>query len=661
AYFALYLLARILLSSVNGLRMIMVILAISGTVYSFYGLLGLWGVVKRPGVVMQLNDGVRRIASAFEYANTFASYVALALVLGLVLQALSKRRNVQILWMIANAVSLSGVTLTYSRGAWLTLLGTIVLLILFAPRGNRVGISLNSFGVLVSALAGMPLFASAAQDGSAGKGIIGLLILSVIGVALTFLIERLTRKVEGLIVSTKVVVSTAVILLALPVATYALGIIPNSIAERLSSISLNTFSVQQRLVFYQDGIKALQDHPLIGAGDRTWEAVFYKYQSYPYYTTSSHSMLVDQLMNVGLVGTLLLLTVIVMTVVYLWKLRKQGDGVMGVLASALLAGFLELVLHGMIDVDFNYAIIGYLFWLLVALSAMARPLETQSVTAMNAWKWAPRNRWFWWTLLPFSLLIMLYSGSYVYATHQVDLATTQFGDPPVALQYVDAAKRVAPYLADVKTLEANLDQMYYQRNQDSMIQVYVQQSYEELANISPDNALLLVKAGQGLAENGKPLQGSDLIKRAWQDAPYRAEIAEQYMTFSAQIGEALLQQGQKERAKGYFQETLATYQQVESRVQGLQELPSLLKPERPYAITSPMYQYAAESALFTGQYPLAEQWAGEALMDAKLTQDSKATVTAIRALALEKQGKVDAKLLQDPKVKSQYDRLKSLF
>lgn len=333
---------------------------------------------------------------------------------------------------------------------------------------------------------------------------------------------------------------------------------------------------------------------------------------------------------------------------------------LALLAAALLAGFAELVLHGMIDVDFNYAIIGYLFWMLVAFGAMVRPLEIRSVTAINAWKWEPQNRWFWWTLLPFSLVMMLYGGSYVYANLQLDQATSQLGAPAVALQHVDAANRVAPYLTDLKMTEGSLYQRYYERNGDPVIQALVQKAYQELAEISPDNALLLMTAGQKLVEQGKPLEGTAMIQRAWQNAPYRAEIAEQYMVFSTQIGEAL-QKEQKDRAKVYFQGTINAYQEVQRRVEGFKDLPSLLKLERPYAITTSMSLHSAESALLTGQYELADQWAGAALKDKQLKADKKAILNAIKALALEKQGKADAKLLKDASVKKQYDRLKSLL
>lgn len=661
-YLFLYMLVRLMLGAGKGtdsVKWLMGLVAASGALFSLYGILAAGGVIEHAGAVMgDPATGAKRIGSAFEYPNTFASYLAVALLLGLAVQTAAERLASRWVWGTVNTLSMLGLILTYSRGGWLVFFGILLALIVFNAKQMRVRLFLQTLVVLIGSLPALPFFTKFIQESDVSSGMIGAAVLFGLAAGAGLLAGRVSSKLEAIRLPKGVAWAGVAVVLVSGFAVYKLGLLPQAIVERIASINLQSFSVVQRFTFYQDGVRALGDHPLVGAGDHTWETTFYQYQSYPYYTTSPHSVIVDQLMNTGLIGTLLFLAIFVLASWGLWKASRQEQGVRSMMMLALLAGFLELTLHAFIDVDFDYAVMGYLFWLFAAVAASGRPVELAYQTDMNAWNWSPKNRWFWWTGSALALAVAVFGSTYVYAQHHVEASKANLGYPAAALDHLDKALSAAPYLAEARSISVSLHERYYQRSEHEVIRSQIHETLLEIPAVVPESADMLAKAGQSLVDHQKSLEGYELIKQAWQKAPYRIEMAEQHALYGQQFGMAL-RPDDPERAKLFFQDAVNTYEEVQRRIEGFQDLPPVLHLERPYELTPMLSEAAALSAYYLGDYEKAERWAAQAVQqpDGNSVQLLAVLIASKQKLDRPLEAAEQLMLAQNPDLKARVDLL----
>jgi O-antigen ligase len=603
-----YLVVRLALAKGIGTRLMLWIVSLSSGIFSAYGLLLGFNVVSRQGGLFD----ERRIASVFEYPNSFASYLTIGLLFGLVMQMGLQSWWARFAVNSLNCLTLMTLILTNSRGGWLVFLIVLSLTILFSPQGRRAGLSLNFLATAVSVGAGLPFVNTAVQAGALDRGLAGMAIALVVAFVYALLSQRMIERVNRLNLKLRVVLpALTLILLSVGFGALKMGLIPDNIAQRITSINFQQFSVVQRFVFYKDGFSALRDHPLIGAGDKTWETLFAKYQSYPYYTTNPHSVIVDQAMNAGLLGLILFLSISVLTGVAFWKMRREQGGEDALLSTVMLGGLVALIGHALIDVDFSYAVMGYLFWLLVALAANRQPLQLKVPGFMAAMNWQPKNRWVWWLGALMALSIAIFDSTYVYADSQVQKAKAEAEEPEVALKRLDKVDGLAPYMTSIHGLQAELEEKVFAKTNNPMYRSNVVFRLQKLSELSEKPELLL-RTGQKLVKHQKTLEGYALVKQAWQNGPYYAEFAEQFIIYAVQIGEALTEQKHPEKAKEFYQDALNTHEELKRRIEGLKELPPVLHLERPYEVNPRMKEYLAIAYYRLGQYPVVEQLTAEA-------------------------------------------------
>jgi hypothetical protein len=633
AFLFFYLAIRLSMANGLGVRVFLWIVFLSSAVYSLYGLLLGFNVLTRTGGLFDQ----RRIASAFEYPNSFASYLTIGLLFGLVLQVGMKRWWTRFAVLSLNTLTLMTLILTNSRGGWLVFLGVQIVTILFAPQGRRAGLTLNSLATVLAMGAGLPLTNSAVQSVSLDKGLLGLGISLGVALVLAVVLERLVVRVNGLHLKMRVVLPILLIVaVTVGFAALKLGLLPENIAQRISSINFQQFSVVQRFIFYKDGLSALMDHPLVGAGDKTWEVLFSKYQSYPYYTTNPHSVLVDQAMNTGLLGLGLFLATIVLTGLSLWKWRREQRGDDALISTVMLGGLLALVGHSLIDVDFSYAVFGYLFWMLVAVAANRQPLSLKVPSFMGKMNWKPRNRWIWWAGALLSLVVAGFSGSYVYADSLVKQAKEEAKEPEVALKTLDKAVKIAPYMPGVHSMQAELEERIFTQTNNPMYRSNVQFRLQKLPALT-EQPELLIRVGQKLVKHQKTMEGYALVKQAWQNAPYYAEYGEQFIIYAVQIGNALVEQKHPEQAREYYQDAIRTHEEILERIEGFKDLPSVLFLERKYEVTPRMKEFLSIAYYRLDQFAKAEQLATEALQAGEGSHSGQ--VVAVQLAAQIKQGK----------------------
>ncbi|MBX5477363.1 MAG: O-antigen ligase family protein, partial [Clostridia bacterium] len=124
-------------------------------------------------------------------------------------------------------------------------------------------------------------------------------------------------------------------------------------------ISLSTFNAYSRVVYTQDALKIVRDHPVLGVGGGGWNAVYHAYQTFNYYTTQVHNDFAQVWVEVGTVGLLLYLGLWVAFLwagVRLWRADATSPGVPALVAAAVLGA------HSAIDFNLSLGAINLLLW-----------------------------------------------------------------------------------------------------------------------------------------------------------------------------------------------------------------------------------------------------------------------------------------------------------
>ena len=174
------------------------------------------------------------------------------------------------------------------------------------------------------------------------------------------LLKRLqTRQFKGLWVMSLALVSTVLMLLY-----------NRPVWDNLTSFGFSSSSWQERLVYFKDGISLVWNSGgLPQAGG--WMA-FPTVQRFPYWTSDPHSSFIYILLNQGVLGILSVVIWCSYTFRQAWKFwrknrvsLKSRTGFETIKAQVRVWGALIFLgLHSLVDADFSFGALGFLFWVL---------------------------------------------------------------------------------------------------------------------------------------------------------------------------------------------------------------------------------------------------------------------------------------------------------
>lgn len=145
--------------------------------------------------------------------------------------------------------------------------------------------------------------------------------------------------------------------------------IPETLIGRFESLFINDESSFQRMAYYTDGLKIVREHLLFGAGGKAWEALYMKYQSFPYTSTQAHNYFLQTFIETGIIGLLLLAAFIIAILkVSMTAIRKSTS-------STVLKGLgiaaVSLAVHSIIDFDFSLFAVLLMVWTIIGLFGAA--------------------------------------------------------------------------------------------------------------------------------------------------------------------------------------------------------------------------------------------------------------------------------------------------
>lgn len=127
-------------------------------------------------------------------------------------------------------------------------------------------------------------------------------------------------------------------------------LLPGFMANRIQGLFAN-YSVMQRLVYFEDGMKLFKKSPVIGLGLGAFENGVKSVESYYYETKYLHNHYLQTLLDTGIVGLLLFVGIFVTCGVSIWWARRK-DG-FDPMIPALGGALVFMAAHGGAEVDFS--------------------------------------------------------------------------------------------------------------------------------------------------------------------------------------------------------------------------------------------------------------------------------------------------------------------
>lgn len=336
----------------------------SGTVISFLNFLVVSTLFNSSKVFV-------RFGAVIEYANTLAVYLFVCSIIGFYLYFKHSNSGLikNVILKTCIFLNTSALMLTYSRKMWvLSFFMYFTMIILYRSKQMTWSILyISSLTVLFSA------YVSKASW-SIGRLFLLLILFITIIALLEWGTEKVSRHIKWLQSSTGKVLKKYLLRLAIPLVLVGSALLilvflnPQFIFTRAASIDLNTSELQERFAYYRDSINIIGDFPLTGTGHGGWSSIQYQYQTSLYSAKFVHSSLIQAALDYGIPGLLLFMFQNLLFFLYCFKaLKKTKDKESGALITTIFLSGTAIILHSLLDVDFDFPIISAVFWINMAL------------------------------------------------------------------------------------------------------------------------------------------------------------------------------------------------------------------------------------------------------------------------------------------------------
>ena len=184
-------------------------------------------------------------------------------------------------------------------------------------------------------------------------------------------------------------------------------LIPGFVADRLQGLFANQNAIQ-RTVFFEDGMKLFSRSPVVGLGLGAFESGQAGVQSFYYESKYVHNHYIQSLVDTGVVGLALFVSVLLLSAVAVIRARRREE--FSPLTACLGAALVFMALHGTVEVVFSSN-----FYLPFALGAFGL-IDLCCGGALMALPGGKKHRvWYTWTGALFTLAYILLLSGNLYA------------------------------------------------------------------------------------------------------------------------------------------------------------------------------------------------------------------------------------------------------
>lgn len=317
---------------------------------------GLSGLIQQKEFWLHLMEGLSgstaRLGSFIHYPNAFA---LLSIVLFFI-HSVNLLRNEDKIQCYINLFPLLSyalfLLLTESRAAWLVFGLCFLVMLVLLKKSEQWRYLMISGSVFSVAL----IFVWQAELLIRGSIFLTLLLMMISGgVAWTFTNWRIPVSEKLMRIPIGIVSSVLVVLAALDIYFKGLlfKILPTALQTRLS---MSGGSFTDRVIYWQDVFEASERFLLIGAGGNAWRELMYQLQSAPYISHALHSSLITILVEVGILGLLMILGLMVLLFWRMWNIK-----------TLWIVPTTAILLHSLVDFTLSFTLIGFLLLTLIGM------------------------------------------------------------------------------------------------------------------------------------------------------------------------------------------------------------------------------------------------------------------------------------------------------
>lgn len=294
-------------------------------------------------VVYSIGD--YRIFSPLLYPNSYAALMIAFFFVTSYLTVTTEHRVYRFFNSFLVIPALLSLILTYSRGGYMIFVALYLLILFVMPFIKQIQYLIMS---ILAAILTLGIYPSISRIGitqqtdfQLGSYLLGWLILILTSTLFmfiaVFLVPRLNKVLENRLIHRSIrtyaryfipAISIALVLLTALALTneHITRLLPDPLQNRLGNINLRQHSVLERITFYSDGFKIIADYPLTGAGGGAWNALYKQYQSNPYVTKNPHSYFVNQAIETGLLGIVVLIAFLAFVYIRFIRNRHTDTG-----------------------------------------------------------------------------------------------------------------------------------------------------------------------------------------------------------------------------------------------------------------------------------------------------------------------------------------------
>lgn len=560
-----------------------------------------------------------RLASVFQYPNTYAAFLMAFLFVGVFAITRSKRGYVQAIHGFMLVPIILSILLTLSRGGLVFLPVVFIILLLFLKPAKQI------LWILYCVIAGVATLAIAkpvtdlgqqfhlGQIGDPAKGWGYVLGASVLVAALAWIIQRYvapwlenrTERWSGKKLSNLwlplVSVVAVVILVALLLGTSLKNILPGNIGERLENINLQQHSVLERLTFYKDAVKVIKDYPVIGAGGGAWADIYEKYQNNPYTSRQAHSFAMQYLVEVGLLGFVVFAAFLAFIFYKYIRGYIHADETKRNAYFIYFIIVLSILIHSLMDFNMSYVFIGILVFL--GLGGMAAAMEHRPAKRFTV-KSSGFRAIYSAVLVIGSLVLIFTSIRYIQANSAVakgtELMATSSDFQEIKAPFADALKKRDSQSDAVLNYNVLLRAAFEQTQDESFYNEDLKLLTEALKK-EPFNKNMYKQLIALYQLKGESDQAYNVLKDNAHRYAYDQDWYEQLIVQSYELGYQALGSQAVEQKDKYFAAGIQAYEHVVSGVEHLKTLPEGQLQGKPFAITPPMILHAGKMQYMMNQ------------------------------------------------------------
>lgn len=394
-YLVIYLLVCELCVDLREIKVFLNIILASGFGVSLLGIAAACGTLKINGAYSEVEH---MISSTLQYHNTFAALTVVNLFIAFTLYSLSENKYFKLIYSIVSFTLFFTLIFSYSRGVWLLFPLVFLVYIILGYKLILKDSIILMFSIGISTALSMKGFGNSLVNKEGLNGWFWFFTGLIACIILTFLIELLAQAILKLNINPKVagITIAAIALFGVLAIAFVPGlaqkVVPLFILERARDINLSTHAVQERFAFYIDGFKIIKDFPIFGVGGGGWPSIYFKYQSYLYWSTQPHSYIMQVLIENGVLGLAALIFLgysFIKICISNFKLNKE-NAQMRIISLGITMAASSILLHSIIDFDLSLSAISIILWSMLAIISSIYSLTVKENVSPKAKRGAYR-------------------------------------------------------------------------------------------------------------------------------------------------------------------------------------------------------------------------------------------------------------------------------